>query len=74
MLRREEKRKKRTLLRAVPGVHFYVSLTIRTGLAAAEKRFGGTDIGLPATGIGLVATGILGVFPGSTSQRRYMYI
>ena len=68
------KKKNRTLAESGQGAHFYVSLTANPILAAAEKRFGGTDIGILATEIGPVATGILGVFPACTSRRGYMYI
>ena len=68
------KKKNRTLAEPGQGAHFYVSLTANPILAAAEKRFGGTDIGILATEIGPVATGILGVFPACTSRRGYMYI
>ncbi len=68
------KKKNRTLAVSGQGAYFYVSLTGNPFLAAAEKRSGGTGIGLLATEIGPVATGILGVFPICTYQRCYMYI
>ncbi len=66
--------KNRTLTPLSRVVHFYVSLTINLGPAAAEKRFLGAERHFLRTEIGPVATGILGVFPTCTYRRRYMYI
>ena len=73
-VRRVRKRKNRTLLQALRGAHFYVSLTINLSPAPTQKGFRGKTRGLLATEIGSGATGILGVFPICTSRRRWMYI